>query len=129
STLRRTLQTALPITRKPIVWRALDEIDAGVCDGMTYDEVRRQMPGVHVARVADKFRYRYPRGESYEDVIQRLDPLIIQLERQTSTVLVIAPQAVLRAIYAYFMDKPPTECPRLPIPLHTIIQLTPTAYG
>jgi hypothetical protein len=27
------------------------------------------------------------------------------------------------------MDKPPTECPRLEIPLHTLIQLTPTAYG
>jgi hypothetical protein len=27
------------------------------------------------------------------------------------------------------MDKPPHECPRLEIPLHTVLQLTPTAYG
>jgi broad specificity phosphatase PhoE len=129
STLRRTVQTALPITPKPSAFRALDEIDAGVCDGMTYEQIREQMPEVHAARKADKFRYRYPRGESYEDVIQRLDPLIIQLERQTTPMLIIGHQAVLRALYAYIMDKPPSECPRLEIPLHTVLQLTPTAYG
>jgi broad specificity phosphatase PhoE/predicted kinase len=129
STLKRTIQTAAPLTRKPQAWRALDEIDAGICDGMTYPQIKEQMPEVHTARTADKFRYRYPRGESYEDVIQRLDPLIIQLERQESPVLVIAHQAVLRALYAYMMDRPPHECPSISIPLHTVIQLTPNAYG
>jgi broad specificity phosphatase PhoE len=62
-------------------------------------------------------------------VIQRLDPLLIHLERQRAPVLVIAHQAVLRALYAYFMDLPSSECSRLPIPLHTVIRLTPTAYG
>ena len=27
------------------------------------------------------------------------------------------------------MDEPPEACPRISIPLHTVIQLTPTAYG
>jgi broad specificity phosphatase PhoE/predicted kinase len=129
STLRRTVQTARPFTQSSVPWRALDEIDAGVCEGMTYEEIRLKMPEVFHARAADKFRYRYPRGESYEDVIQRLDPLIIQLERQRSPVLVIAHQAVLRALYAYLMDRPAPSCPTLPIPLHTVIELTPTAYG
>lgn len=129
SSLRRTIQTAHPFTDKPLTFRALDEIDAGVCDGMTYEQIREQMPDAFAARRADKFRYRYPRGESYEDVIQRVDPMIIQLERQRQPVLLIGHQAVLRAIYAYLMDRPPNECPRLEIPLHTVIQLTPTAYG
>ncbi|WP_235880125.1 bifunctional nucleoside/nucleotide kinase/histidine phosphatase family protein [Polyangium aurulentum] len=129
STMTRTIQTATHLTRSPRAWRALDEIDAGVCDGMTYDQMRIELPDVWSARQADKFRYRYPRGESYEDVIQRLDPVIIQLERQRSPILVIAHQAVLRAIYAYLMALPPSDCPSLSIPLHTVIQLTPTAYG
>ncbi len=129
STLRRTIQTATTITRSPRMWRALDEIDAGVCDGMTYDQIRLEMPDVWAARGTDKFRYRYPRGESYEDVIQRLDPIIIHLERQRTPVLVIAHQAVLRAIYAYLMDLPPSKCPNISMPLHTVIQLTPNAYG
>ncbi len=129
SSLRRTIHTAMPLTEEPMMWRALDEIDAGVCDGMTYEQIKKDMPDVYAARSADKFGYRYPRGESYADVIQRLDPFIIQLERQRSPVLVIAHQAVLRALYAYFMDLPSKECPGLPVPLHTVIQLTPTAYG
>jgi 6-phosphofructo-2-kinase/fructose-2,6-biphosphatase len=27
-----------------VQWRALDEINAGVCDGMTYEEVKKNMP-------------------------------------------------------------------------------------
>ena len=42
--------------------------------------------------------------------------------------LVIAHQAVLRALYAYMMDRPPHECPSLSIPLHTVIQLPFSLY-
>lgn len=129
STLRRTAQTASYLTPNPIRWRALDEIDAGMCDGMTYAEIKEKMPDEYAARKADKFHYRYPRGESYDDVIQRLDPVIIELERQRQPVLVIAHQAILRAIYGYFMDRPPEEIPHIEVPLHTVIQLTPNAYG
>jgi broad specificity phosphatase PhoE len=42
---------------------------------------------------------------------------------------VIAHQAVIRALYAYFTDVPAEECPRVPVPLHGVIELTPRAYG
>jgi broad specificity phosphatase PhoE len=129
STLMRTTQTAEPLARVPRTWRALDEIDSGICDGMTYAEIAAAMPLEYDARAADKFRYRYPRGESYEDVILRLEPVIFELERERAPVLIIGHQAVLRALYAYLMDRPPEACPRIPLPLHTLIELTPTAYG
>jgi broad specificity phosphatase PhoE len=96
---------------------------------MTYDEIAATLPQEHAARLADKFRYRYPRGESYQDVIQRLEPVIFELERERSPVLVIGHQAALRTLYAYVMDRPPQECPFVSIPLHTILELEPTAYG
>lgn len=129
STLVRTLSTASYLDTPPVSWRALDEIDAGVCDGMTYQEIRVQMPDEFSARAVNKFRYRYPRGESYADVIQRLEPVIVELERQRRPVLVIAHQAVIRALYGYLMGKPQDECPHLEIPMHTVIQLTPTENG
>uniref|UniRef100_A0A453IAQ6 6-phosphofructo-2-kinase domain-containing protein n=1 Tax=Aegilops tauschii subsp. strangulata TaxID=200361 RepID=A0A453IAQ6_AEGTS len=93
STLQRTILTAQPIIGFPkIQWRALDEINAGVCDGMTYDEVKKNKPEEYESRRKDKLRYRYPRGESYLDVIQRLEPVIIELERQRAPVVVIAHQ-------------------------------------
>lgn len=124
STLQRTILTASPIAGFPkIQWRALDEINAGVCDGMTYEEIKKNMPDEYEARKKDKLRYRYPRGESYLDVIQRLEPVIIELERQRAPVVVISHQAVLRALYAYFADRPLKEIPHIEIPLHTIIEI------
>ena len=55
--------------------------------------------------------------------------MIIELERTRKPVLVIAHNAVLRALYAYFYGVPREQCPHLPIPLHTVIELTPHAYG
>jgi broad specificity phosphatase PhoE/predicted kinase len=129
SSLRRAVQTANPLGRRSIAWRALDEINAGICDGMTYEQIKQEMPSEYEARSHDKFRYRYPRGESYEDVIARLDTVIIELERTRKPVLVIAHQAVLRALYAYFHSIPPDQCTRLPIPLHRVLELRPHAYG
>lgn len=129
STLARTKQTAALLGVRAEEWRALDEIDAGDCDGMSYEEIRRVLPEEHAARRENKLTYRYPRGESYLDVIRRLEPVILELERERRPVLVIAHQAVLRALYAYLMDRPPGEVPYLPIPLHTLIRLTPITYA
>lgn len=41
STLKRTIQTAQNLGREIVTWRALDEIDAGVCDSMTYAALSR----------------------------------------------------------------------------------------
>ncbi|KAK9279940.1 hypothetical protein L1049_013624 [Liquidambar formosana] len=124
STLQRTIITASPIVGFPkIQWRALDEINAGVCDGMTYEEIKKNMPEEYESRKKDKLRYRYPRGESYLDVIQRLEPVIIELERQRAPVVVISHQAVLRALYSYFADRPLKEIPHIEVPLHTIIEI------
>ncbi|VAH02865.1 6-phosphofructo-2-kinase/fructose-2,6-bisphosphatase-like [Triticum dicoccoides] len=124
STLQRTILTATPIVGFPkIQWRALDEINSGVCDGMTYEEIKKIMPEEYESRKKDKLRYRYPRGESYLDVIQRLEPVIIELERQRAPVVVISHQAVLRALYSYFADRPLREVPDMEMPLHTIIEI------
>ncbi|KAK7321366.1 hypothetical protein VNO77_31939 [Canavalia gladiata] len=124
STLQRTILTAGPIVGFPkIQWRPLDEINAGVCDGMTYEEIKKNMPEEYESRNKDKLRYRYPRGESYLDVIQRLEPVIIELERQRAPVVVISHQAVLRALYAYFTDRPLKEIADIEVPLHTIIEI------
>ncbi|TYJ53246.1 hypothetical protein B9479_006113 [Cryptococcus floricola] len=128
STLQRTQQTAsfLPFEKK--TWKSLDELDAGVCDGMTYEEIEEKYPEDYESRDEDKFNYRYRGGESYRDVVVRLEPVIMELERQDS-ILIIAHQAILRCLYAYFQSKSQQELPYINIPLHTLIKITPMAYG
>jgi broad specificity phosphatase PhoE len=71
---------------------------------MTYEEIESKHPDEFCNRDLDKFHYRYPRGESYEDLVARLEPVIMELERQKN-VLVIGHQAVLRCLLAYFLDR------------------------
>ncbi|GAA5972564.1 hypothetical protein JCM8115_000268 [Rhodotorula mucilaginosa] len=128
STLKRTIQTASELPYEKLTWKSLDELDAGVCDGMTYEEIEKYYPEDYNARDDDKFNYRYRGGESYRDVVIRLEPVILELERQKD-ILVVCHQAVLRCLYAYFHNLSQEELPYIKIPLHTVIKLTPKAYG
>ncbi|KAG6813903.1 hypothetical protein H0H92_005752 [Tricholoma furcatifolium] len=128
STLKRTIQTGQYLPYPKLTWKSLDELDAGVCDGMTYEEIEQAYPEDFANRDDDKFNYRYRGGESYRDVVVRLEPVIMELERQEN-IFIIGHQAILRCLYAYFHDLPQADLPYIKIPLHTVIKLTPRAYG
>jgi broad specificity phosphatase PhoE len=100
SALRRTLQTMRPLVHdlpgcrhsEPAVQQAsstgtlrhplepwsfnirpgLNEIDAGLLDGMSETDACMEHPDIMAARKADKLNYRYPAGESYVDLIERV---------------------------------------------------------
>jgi len=144
SSLVRTVQTARHIPHPKIkhpetgrnewiqmdhrIYRSLDELYAGVCDGMTYEEIEQMYPEDFQRRQEDKFNYRYPRGESYLDILSRLDPLVMEMESYREPLLIVGHQAVLRLLYGYFIGKKREDCPRLSIPLNTVIKLTPRTY-
>ncbi|UZJ55445.1 hypothetical protein CBS101457_004765 [Exobasidium rhododendri] len=128
STLKRTAQTASYLPYPKLAWKSLDELDAGVCDAMTYEEVEKYYPEDYASRDEDKFNYRYRGGESYFDVVTRLEPVIMELERQDN-ILIIGHQAILRALYAYFHALSQDDLPYIKIPLHTLVELTPAAFG
>ncbi|KAF9364186.1 Fructose-2,6-bisphosphatase [Mortierella sp. NVP85] len=127
STKKRTIQTAQYLPHKKLAWKALDELEAGKADALTYEQVEERFPEDFEKRDNDKFNYRYQDGESYRDVVARLEPVIMDLERQHD-ILVIGHQAILRCLYAYFMNYSYERLPYIKIPLHTLIQLTPGPY-
>lgn len=63
SQLKRTIQTAESIKAPQERWKALNEIDAGICEEMTYEEISDKYPEEFALRDQDKFHYRYPKGE------------------------------------------------------------------
>ena len=148
STMKRTKETAKYITshtfkRRDTVdpsvvhdwlqmrsraWHHLDELFAGSCDGMTYEEIEETYPEEFLRRKTDKLAYRYPRGESYLDVIARLEPMIIEMERHREPLLVIGHQGILRIIYAFYMGLSRAEAPYVSIPLNTVTHLRPGAF-
>jgi len=128
SWLRRTIETAQHIKGRQERWKTLNEIDAGDCSGLTMDEIRARFPKELQKRERDKFFYRYPNGESYEDLVARMEPVIMELERK-ETVVVVGHQAVLRCLLGYLLEIDEEQMPWLEVPLHTVMKLTPVAYG
>lgn len=147
STMRRTIETAQFITSetlqvrdtadpslqyeweqmRPRRWFLLDEIFAGKCDGMTYEEIEQKYPEEFELRKIDKLAYRYPRGESYLDVIARLEPLVIEMERHREPLLIVGHQGILRILYAFYTGLSRSEAPYVSIPLNSVIRVTPSA--
>lgn len=81
--------------------KELNEINAGICEGLTYEEIQEKFPSEFAWRDQDKLKYRYPHGESYIDLLQRVEDVVQALLTTTET-LVVSHQAVLRCIMAYF---------------------------
>jgi len=109
----------------------LNELDGGDCNGMNYDQIETQFPEVWDAREKDKLNFRYPGagGESYIDVINRLRPVIIELERHKSSMLIISHLAVQRCIFAYFTGCSMEHLPYIDMDMHTVYELSPGPFG
>ena len=136
STLKRTIQTCKILQKESnnlfenfIQLKILDEIDTGIRDGMTYKEIEENFPEEYQERLKDKLKYRYPRGESYKDVIERIEPMIYEIERLKTPVVIVGHQAVIRCLYGYFCGVKLSDVPSLIIPLHTVIKFVPKDHG
>ncbi len=120
---RRTIETALYFDCEKAALPELNEIDSGVCDGMTYAEIASKHPEIDTARGADKFNFRYPRGESYRDLVQRVKKAVVKIESRRKDVLVIAHRAVNRCLLSYFIPTPLERVPYIEMPLDRVIRI------
>lgn len=60
--------------------------------------------------------------------MQRVEPIIGELQTSQSPILTVSHQAILRCIIGYFMDKKPEELPYMEVPLHTIIRISSQGF-
>ena len=120
---RRAIETAEFFDCEKIELEELDEINSGVLDGMSYAEIASRYPEIYSSRNADKFNFRYPQGESYLDLIQRVKKAVIKIESRRTDVLVIAHRAVNRCLFSYFIPTTPGDIPYIDMPLNKIIRI------
>lgn len=129
---RRSSHTAYPLAEagyKVIERSQLSEMNPGVVDGMTVDEVRRRFPDEYERKLREPYSHRFPRAESYHDLSVRLEPIIFELERTRNDVLIIGQSSVLRCLIAYLQGLQPHEIPSIQIREGDLIEILPQAYG
>ena len=107
----------------PRVYRSLDEIFAGEYDGYTEAQIKQVDPRFSDERKGDKLGMRYPKGESYLDLITRLEPLVHELLAFHEPILIVSHQAVLRVLRAYLLHRPRGDCHAGNIPQHTVMKI------
>lgn len=134
SMLKRSVQTAQFFDEEDFdikQMKMLDEINAGHYEGLTYDQIKTDHMDEYKARHNDKLRYRYPGpgGESYLDIINRLRPVIVELERMTDHVLLIGHRGIARVLLAYFKGLSREEVADLDVPIGVAYCLEPKPYG
>nr|AAS77610.1 fructose-2,6-bisphosphatase [Trypanosoma brucei] len=108
---------------------SLNELYAGVCENLTQAELREQCPLMQELRNCNKFSFRYPKGESYKDLVQRLEPVIMELENTDRVVVIVAHRAVLRALLTYFGSISAESCMWLDVPYRTVWKCTYDSKG
>mmetsp|Transcript_58609 Transcript_58609/g.165419 ORF Transcript_58609/g.165419 Transcript_58609/m.165419 type:complete len:524 (-) Transcript_58609:59-1630(-) len=120
-TLRRYAQMAKILARMPerktLRLNQLNDLCMGKLDSQPSSYSQLCYRHEHRARHADKLRYRYPGpgGESYLDVILRLQECILTLEQTRSNIIVLCDRAVCRALLAYFQGTEIEEMPTMQV--------------
>jgi broad specificity phosphatase PhoE len=75
------------------------------------------------------FFLRFPGGESYKDLIRRVETVVVELEQQVIPTLVVSHVSVLQLLMAYFRNTPVEESMTIEVPLHSVIQFSPARGG
>jgi len=133
---KRTIETAEPIRDlQPncsiIPLEEFNEINSGVCECMTYEEIRTQMPEVYYARKQDKYNYVYPGGEGYATMKERVDRGIkkaLFLSGGAENIMIVGHRAVNRMILSHFLYRRTEDVPYIYIPQDKFYHIVATQY-
>ncbi|PVF96860.1 6PF2K-domain-containing protein [Serendipita vermifera] len=107
----------------------LCEINPGVWDGLSPDDVQSRYPSEWEDFLRDPYGHRAPRAESYHDLCIRLEPIIIEMEDVKDDLLIISHASVIRCLLAYLVGLPAHEIPAVDIARGDLIEVQPSAYG
>lgn len=138
SPLKRAVSTAEIIVsyhagKTPIPVPLLVELDLGVFEGKSEDYVASHYEEIVAQRLKDKFGFRIPEGQSYQDLVGRLAPFADEVleKHPNETVCVVGHQGSNRALLKCFLgDKIPSErVPYLTIGQSDYIRITKTESG
>ncbi|KIL55383.1 hypothetical protein M378DRAFT_24899 [Amanita muscaria Koide BX008] len=119
----------LPSRVKVVEKSQMLEINPGIWDGLTPSSAKKYYPGDWARFVKDPYSYRVPRAESYHDLSVRLEPILIELEREKEDLLIIGHASVIRCLLAYLIGLPASEIPAIEIARGDLIEVVPTSYG
>ncbi|ODV84991.1 hypothetical protein CANARDRAFT_222438 [[Candida] arabinofermentans NRRL YB-2248] len=139
SNLKRTIQTAsffknfddLNNNYHIKSFRMLNDLGCGSVDSIKEEDFRLNYSMQYKDQLMNKLSFRFPGlgGESYLDVIARLRPIIIELERLKDHVLIISHRVIIRVLLCYFMNLNKEMLTELDVQHGYLYCIEPKPYG
>ncbi|KAJ7064999.1 6-phosphofructo-2-kinase-domain-containing protein [Mycena amicta] len=118
-----------PLNVKVIEKPQMAEINPGVWDGLSPDQAKKYYPSDWERFTKDPYAFRGPRAESYHDLGVRMEPILIELEREREDLLIIGHASVIRCLLAYLIGLPASEIPAIEIARGDLLEVVPASYG
>ena len=119
SGLRRTLQTgqmlAAALQLNVTVLETLAEIDFGDFEGMTFEEIQRRYPEAFERWVTQPTNTRFPNGESFADMRDRVSSSVDALLRRhrNESIAIVSHSGVIRFLIGRALSMPADQIFRL----------------
>jgi len=134
STRKRSHQTAAPIRRGQTrctvtALPEFDEINAGICEHMRYEDIKNTLPEEYRSRQRDKYNYVYPGGEGYVTLKPRVDRGLkkaLFLSGNAEALMIVGHQAINRMILSHFLFRRTEDVPYIYIPQDQYFHITST---
>ncbi|OBA20347.1 bifunctional 6-phosphofructo-2-kinase/fructose-2,6-bisphosphate 2-phosphatase [Metschnikowia bicuspidata var. bicuspidata NRRL YB-4993] len=132
SVKKRTIQTTQPFRDAGVNVRhriQLSQRNPGVVAGMSDDEIQQKFPSEYALYLKDSYHHRFSRAELYHDLAIKIEPLILEMERMSGDILIIADETVLRVLHGYLMAFSCYDIPWLEFSMDDIIEVKFNAYA
>lgn len=110
---------------------ALAEIDLGVWEGLSVEEIEQRFPAAYAERGRDLARFRPPGGENFIDLAERSLPALETISRSMNRgpLLIVAHGGVNRTLLSCLLNRPLAQVFDIPQPYCALNLLACTDEG
>ncbi|KAK6464783.1 6-phosphofructo-2-kinase [Scheffersomyces coipomensis] len=132
SVKQRTVETTKFFAERNVKIRhriQLSQKNPGIVGGLSEEEIEQKFPNEYDHYQRDPYHYRFSRSESYHDLAIKIEPLILEMERMSGDILIIADDTILKVFYGYLMSCSCYDIPYLNFSTDEIIEVKFNAYS
>lgn len=132
SVKKRTIEAAQFFNEKGVKVRPriqLSQKNPGIVANLTEEEIEKKYPEEYALYIKDPYHYRFSRAELYHDLAIKIEPLILEMERMSGDLLIIADETILKVFYGYLMACSCYDIPYLNFSTDEIIEIRFNAYS
>lgn len=104
SPLKRTIETSNILGLEGILEPRVKEINFGIFEGKTYEEIKRDFPEETDAWTNDHINYRIPKGESLMDLYKRTSNFLEEVVEEDRDVIVVTHEGVIKCALCWVFD-------------------------